>query len=111
MPRSDKPRKIFKYKLFAAGGVLIPQGAEILSVQMQRGQPVFWALVDTDAPLVIRSFFVIGTGREETTATKADHIGTLQLEGGNLVLHVFEGQEKPGGELPAEQQIEEDRPW
>ena len=40
----------------------IPEGAEILSVQMQRGKPKLWALVDPDINKVKREFLIIGTG-------------------------------------------------
>ena len=93
MPRSDKPRQIFKYKLFSGGGVPMPEGAEILSVQMQHGTPVLWALVDPEAPAEVRRIEVIGTGQESTDLGKEDHIATLQLEGGGLVLHIFERRE------------------
>lgn len=46
----------------------MPEGAQFLTVQMQEGQPVLWALVDTDRDVVKRHM----------------------LHDGQLVFHAFE---------------------
>jgi hypothetical protein len=79
----------FSLELSARHLVLMPRGAEILSVQMQGGSPVAWALVDPDAQLTSRVILMNGTGWDVGTATKAkNHIGTVQADG--MVWHFFE---------------------
>ena len=72
--------------------VQMPQGAEILTVQTQRGQPCLWAIVDDVAPMERRVLEIFGTGHEihEEMETERKYIGTFQLMSGDLVFHVFE---------------------
>lgn len=68
--------------------IQMPKGAKILSVQMQGGDPVFWALVMQDsAETETRSFSVFGTGWDIQRAG-ISYIGTWQSNG--LVWHLFE---------------------
>lgn len=85
-------RTVYKYPLLPIGDNIVlslPAGATVLSVQVQHGEPCVWALVDTDAPLVKRSFRLAGTGHPLPNAPLA-HLGTFQLEGGSLVFHLLE---------------------
>ncbi len=59
-----------------------------LSVDVQRGQPVVWAVVDTDKPKQAHTFHVRGTGHPMTGA-EGHFLGTILLAGGSLVFHVF----------------------
>ena len=68
----------------------MPDGAEILTVQTQKEQVCLWAKVDPQAPKVIRTFGVFGTGWEIVTTASMRYIGTVQLEDGDFVYHVFE---------------------
>lgn len=70
----------------------MPAGAEILSVQLQRGTPTIWALVnpDRDIPVVERRFHLVGTGHPLPNAL-GKFIGTFQGMGGNIAFHLFEG--------------------
>ena len=73
--------------------VEIPKGAQILSIQAQFGQPVFWALIDTEAELIKRKFRIFSTGEKIPVGTmygKYVHHGTLQIEGGRWAWHLFE---------------------
>lgn len=81
-------KKIYKYELNTSGYVDLPNDAEILSVQMQQGCPVLWALVDPDSPTsFIHAVRVYGTGHPcESPASK--FIATAQ--NGSLVWHFFE---------------------
>ena len=89
-------KRIYKYPInleYAEGIVIkMPEGAEILTIQMQKAVPCIWALVDTDASVEVRTFRIYGTGHP----VKYDHgvlrnyIGTFQLYGGDIVLHLFE---------------------
>lgn len=67
----------------------LPEGARVLTIQMQHDQPQLWALVDPHAELVPREFLAIGSGHqiEEELLT---YIGTFQQDGGAFVWHLFE---------------------
>lgn len=67
----------------------MPQDATPLSVQMQCGSPVLWALVDPEAPKVERTFHVVGTGWD-FDPTGTSYVGTFQVQEGLLVFHLFE---------------------
>lgn len=74
------------YGIDGAGPVRMPQGAQILSVQMQDGRPQLWALVDTDKPMVQRDIAVYGTGWDISNPGK--YLGTFQ--DGQYVFHAFD---------------------
>jgi hypothetical protein len=82
-------RTIWKWTLTTECTLDMPQGAKILTVQEQHGEPQLWALVDSNAPQERRTFRVYGTGHCCAT-DPGDYIGTFQLHGGGLVFHVFE---------------------
>lgn len=71
----------------------MPRGAEVLSVQMQKGEPVLWALVDPHAEKTTRAIWSCGIGGPAAVAVGKPHLGTYQLVGGSLVIHVFDGGE------------------
>lgn len=84
---------VWKYPIPVQGAfeLRMPRGARILTAQMQRDQPMVWALVDTEAPPEIRCFELIGTG--ESTATAFDRlsfVGSFQFDDGRFVSHLFE---------------------
>jgi hypothetical protein len=82
---------IYKYKVDPwEQGVLMPKGARILTVHEQQGDIYLWVGVDTDGPLEIRTIVVYGTGTTVANPEKLNYIGTAFLDGGTLVLHVFE---------------------
>ena len=84
---------VYKYSLVADDDVkiMMPKGARSLSVQVQRGSPCLWALVDGGAPLVERHFKIFGTGNSVPDfSPPLPFVGTFQLDGGALVFHVFE---------------------
>ena len=84
-------KTIWKYKIFPEEKqqISIPEGAKILDVQMQRGVPCVWALVDPDAEHEIRTLVARGTGRPIITRP-GEYIGTFQMAGGDLMLHLFD---------------------
>jgi hypothetical protein len=86
--------RIFKYRLGLQihKPIDMPSGAAVLSVQMQHGEPVVWALVDPAAPPTKKHFRLVVTGEELTQRELADlkYVGTYQAEGGNFIGHVFE---------------------
>lgn len=68
--------------------VSIPQGAQILCVQIQHGQPTIWMRVEETAPLVDRALRWRGTGHNADDV--GAYVGTIQLDGGSLVFHLFD---------------------
>ncbi len=83
-------KTIWKYELQMKDQQTIemPKGAELLSVQVQFGIPVLWALVNPDAELVSRRIGTHGTGHSIQHGGR--FIGTYQVCNGELVFHVFE---------------------
>lgn len=89
---SDDTESVHKYPLPTDGdwnAIRMPLGAVPLCVQMQHGEPFMWARVRIDAPSIIHHFRVAGTGHD-LGSNVGRHIGTIQLHGGAIVLHVFE---------------------
>ena len=86
-------KTIWKYELEAVDCQVleVPEGATILTVQVQHGKPCVWALVNPDAVKVRRAFWVHGTGHDCTDVADADaeYVGSVQLMQGMLVFHVF----------------------
>lgn len=84
---------IWKYPLELAEKQTLqtPLGAQILSLQVQRGVPTLWILVDPDSPKVSRTLWMVGTGYPvPAAAASGTFIGTYQVEDGALVFHIFE---------------------
>jgi len=87
-------RKIYKYPLLLTDPIdlALPRGAQVLTVQMQRGSPQMWALVDPGAGMESRRFRLLGTGIA-FNETGLRYINTFQMREGRLVLHLFEVEE------------------
>jgi hypothetical protein len=83
--------KIYKFEvpIYDDAVIMMPKGARILSVQVQHGKPVLWALVDHNAPEVKRRFAVRGTGHD-IDGLVGEFVGTFQLRDGRLVFHLFD---------------------
>lgn len=74
--------------------IQMPAGAKVLSVQVQRGEPFVWALVDANQRKMARHyFFVLGTGNPIDFEVTGTFLGTIQLHGGDLVFHVWDNGE------------------
>lgn len=85
-------KTVFKYPVNISGQVQafsMPEGAQLLSLQLQRGRPTLWALVDPAAPMGMRRFVFVGTG-DNAVGAGMEYVETLQFNDGNLVLHLFE---------------------
>ena len=84
-------KTIHKFTLDLADSqtIQMPEGASVLSLQLQYGQPCLWALVDTAKPLTPRHFITRGTGHP-VPSEWFSYVGTYQLQGGDLVFHVLE---------------------
>jgi hypothetical protein len=77
--------------------LMLPVGAQILSVQPQRtGQTehtvMLWVLVTPDNARVERTFRIHGTGHdiEHAESEELRHISTFQMLEGAFIGHVFE---------------------
>ena len=87
---------IWKYPLIVSRNqtIRMPEGAQVLCVQMQDDEPHLWAMVDTQAPRTDRTFYTMGTGRELPEGSLSWHfghyIGTYQTP--PYTFHVFEGE-------------------
>jgi len=84
---------VYKYKIVPnQNSILIPKGAEILTVQTQDNIPCIWAKVDTEAKHEERFFEIFGTGHKIHCDMGVDrkYIGTFQIDNGNFVFHLFE---------------------
>ena len=82
-------KTIWKWEISLGNGTAtMPVGAEILTVQMQNGEPQMWAIVDPTARTHHRNFHVVGTGHE--VPERATYIGTYQQPELGLVWHLFE---------------------
>ena len=81
---------IWKYNLQIVDGkqhIEMPKYADVLCVQAQYGEIVFWAQINTSTKeTMVRNFVVVGTGHPYKHAQ--NYIGTVQI--GSLVWHVFE---------------------
>lgn len=87
----DAIERVYKYPLQLGDWVTVvmPEGAEALCVQVQRGQLNLWARVTVGRPPVTHHFRIAGTGHD-LGSNVGRHVGTFQLDGGSLVFHVFE---------------------
>lgn len=85
-------KRVFKYEVPITDQFVIdmPEGGEILDVQVQRGVPSIWALVNDSEKVVERKFRLVGTGHPIITECPMIYVGTFQIEGGNLVFHLFD---------------------
>lgn len=84
-------KTIWKFPLAVVShqAVEMPEGAEVLCVQTQNGQPQAWAVVDPARELKPMHFFIYGTGHEVTALTHKRYVGTFQMHEGSLVFHAF----------------------
>jgi hypothetical protein len=86
-------KTIWKFKLQTTDEqqILMPKGSEILTVQIQDGEPCIWAMInEPNAEAEKRYIEVFGTGNPILSHGPRKYIGTYQLRGGALVFHVFE---------------------
>jgi hypothetical protein len=87
-------KTIYKYSIGVTDmqTVEMPEGAEILTVQVQHGTPCLWAIVDPQrSQTKKRSIKMFGTGQPVNYEFHGcKYIGTVQMNGGQLVWHYFE---------------------
>ena len=70
----------------------IPVSAEILDIQLQKGKPCIWMLVETENIKEDRFFEIFFTGEviPYNNNITRKYIGTYQTKSEDLVFHVFE---------------------
>ena len=85
-------KAIYKYKLESeACSIFLPKGAEILCAQAQNEIPCIWVLLNPNILFdELRRFCILVTGPGYDVQEKLRYINTLQLQGGKIVLHIFE---------------------
>ena len=83
---------IYKYELEPkqVQDLMMPVGAKILHVANQFEKICLWALVDRLAEHKPRRFVIFLTGEQDFEAEKSNYLGTVLMQNGVLVLHVFE---------------------
>lgn len=85
---------IYKYTLPGEQGAFdlkMPEGATVLHVASVNDVVCLWIRVKPDAPIVARTFAVVGTGESmEKAAALGAHIGTAVTLNGQLTWHVFD---------------------
>ena len=89
-PTAPVIERVYKYELPLGDwtSITMPDGAEVLCVQLQHGLPRLWARIKVDAPPVVHHFRIAGTGHD-LGSNVGRHVGSFQLQGGALVFHVF----------------------
>lgn len=94
VPRGEKlgHDTIWKYQLELDDEqvVMMPRHSKIIACQVQNDQICLWARVNSKQPTLDRRVIrIVGTGHpcEEVSL---EHLGTVQMEGGRLIFHVFE---------------------
>jgi hypothetical protein len=66
----------------------MPKGADILTIQVQQNTICLSAIVDPAKEVVDFEILLVGTGHALPMIADK-YIGTIQLDGGALVLHAF----------------------
>lgn len=84
-------KTIYKYPIEITDKQTLPMpvGANILTVQVQNGNPFIWAMVDTEAPIEGVAIIVYGTEHPIDESLNLEYIGTFQSNGKCFVFHVL----------------------
>jgi len=82
-------RTIWKFQFEISDEIIIemPEGSEILSIQVQGGMPTLWAICDPSRKNYNRVLSCYGTGHK--VRYTQNYIGTIQING--FVWHLFGG--------------------
>lgn len=86
-------KTVYKYPFDVDDEIVIrlPIGAEILKLDVQRGQPCLWALVAPTAETEQRNFRLAGTGHPLPDWNRTwRFIDSFQMLDGDLVYHLWE---------------------
>jgi len=82
--------KIYKYQLGTVDtqSIIMKQGYKILDLQLQRGIPCVWVLIDPNNNNSLVEFRTYATGQTVDERSN-EYIGSYQLYGGDAIFHVF----------------------
>ena len=87
-------KTIYKYELEAKGmqEIVVPLGTKILHADNQHETICVWCEVDTEKEQSSRMIEVFGTGHKMSfdMGIEREYIGTVKLQGGDFVFHVYE---------------------
>lgn len=86
-------KTIYKYPLDIDDSqtILIPKGSKILSAVNIKEQCFVYAIVDTTVlDNEYKQFEIVGTGHLMDNNTKRNFLGTVIMQNGSFVAHVFE---------------------
>jgi len=85
---------IWKYELEnRETEIEMPYGAQVIHVDNQYGKLCLWAIVNPskqEQRMETRVFWVVHTGKTIDMPTMKEHIGTVLMQDGTYVAHVFE---------------------
>ncbi len=83
---------VYKYKLKQKDlqSILMPEGAKIISAQIQFGNIVLWAYCNPLNYVENRVIEILTTGNEVPNEYFREFLGTVQFIGGDLIYHIFE---------------------
>lgn len=84
---------IWKYPLAATqeNKFAVPAGAKLLCAQSQHDWPNAWFEVEDSNPKEERTLYMFGTGHKiDVPLDTIRYVDTLQIQGGQLVFHVYE---------------------
>lgn len=86
---------VYKYEIPIEDTARInaPRGAIFRHVDTQYEKPMVWAEVDTCLELTEHVLHVRGTGHP-FTGDEGDHLGSLMLNGGDIVLHIYKDRSR-----------------
>ena len=87
--------RIYKYplQLTKIQEIEMPRGAQVIHVGVQANTICLWAIVDTACPVERRSFAILATGHLNFNPEIMRHLGSVIMNEGALVWHVFEPKE------------------
>ena len=83
---------VYKYKLSThiEATLMLPKGAQVLRVDVQKGTMFLWAMVDPDAEKEARVFDIFGTGSPIPDFNRRFINTFFTHDGGTYVFHAFE---------------------
>ncbi len=68
----------------------VPQGGKILCCKTQAKIARLWILVNTKCPVVIRTFYLYGTGYPINEDLNLEYVDTFLIRDDSFVFHLFE---------------------
>lgn len=75
--------------------LMMPQFADVLCVQVQKGIVCLWAKVNPDSKEEPRIIRIFGTGHPLDIEQNLEYIGSCQTHGESLIWHIYEEKHIP----------------